>query len=212
MISVIITAGGSSTRFKGQNKLLYKIGDKPVISFSVELFNSLDYVEEIIISANESIISYLQDLYSNFSKVKIIKGGKTRQDSVFEGLKNCNSPDYVIIHDGARPFIKKETIESCLEKAKSIGACVVAVKTIDTIKIVDANGIISSTPDRNTLWNAQTPQIFKYDTIFTLHNKYNGMNFTDDALLFEKENLPVAISEGEYSNIKITTLQDLAKL
>lgn len=212
MISVIITAGGSSTRFKGQNKLLYKIDGKPVISFSVELFNSLDYVDEIIISANESIINYLQELYSNLSKVKIIKGGYTRQDSVFEGLKECNSPDYVIIHDGARPFIKKETIQSCLEKAKCVGASIVAVKTIDTIKIVDKNGIISSTPDRNTLWNAQTPQIFKYDLIFSLHEKYKGINFTDDSLLFEKDNLPVSITEGEYSNFKITTLQDLEKL
>lgn len=212
MISVIITAGGSSTRFKGQNKLLYKIDGKPVISFSVELFNSLDYVDEIIISANESIVSYLQDLYSNFSKVKIIKGGKTRQASVFAGLKNCNSPDYVIIHDGARPFIKKETIESCLKKANCVGASIVAVKTIDTIKIVDKNGIISSTPDRNTLWNAQTPQIFKYDLILSLHEKYKDCDFTDDAFLFEKESLPVAITEGEYSNFKITTLQDLEKL
>ncbi len=209
MISVIITAGGSSTRFKGTNKLLYEIDGKPVILYSIELFNSIDYVDEIIVAANSSIIENLKLLFSCFPKVKVINGGKTRQDSVFEGLKECNSPDFVIIHDGARPFIKKYIVDDCLEKAKNIGASIVAVKTIDTIKIVDKNGIISSTPDRNTLWNAQTPQIFKYDTIYSLHKKYIGMNFTDDALLFEKENLPVAISEGEYSNLKITTLQDL---
>ena len=169
MISVIITAGGSSTRFKGTNKLLYEIDGKPVILYSIELFNSIDYVDEIIVAANSSIIENLKLLFSCFPKVKVINGGKTRQDSVFEGLKECNSPDFVVIHDGARPFIKKDIVDDCLEKAKNIGASIVAVKTIDTIKIVDKNGIISSTPDRNTLWNAQTPQIFKYDTIYSLH-------------------------------------------
>ena len=211
MISVIITAGGSSTRFKGKNKLLYEIDGKPVILYSIELFHSLDYVNEIIVAANSSIIENLKLMVSNFSKVKIINGGETRQDSVFEALKECNSPEFVIIHDGARPFVKKETIDSCLQKAKEVGAAIVAVKTIDTIKIVDENGIIVSTPDRKTLWNAQTPQIFNYELILSLHQKYKGMNFTDDSLLFEKDNLPVAISEGEYSNFKITTLQDLAK-
>ena len=212
MISVIITAGGSSTRFKGQNKLLYKINDKPVISYSVELFQTLDFVDEIIVSANNSIIPELEKIFENFDKVKIIEGGQTRQESVYKALLSCNLPDYVIIHDGARPFVKKETIISCLSRAQSVGASIVAVKTIDTIKIVDENGIISSTPDRASLWNAQTPQIFKYDVIFSLHKKYQNRNFTDDSLLFEVENLPVAITEGEYSNFKITTLQDLEKL
>lgn len=212
MISVIITAGGSSSRFKGQNKLLYELNGKPVISYSVELFNSLPYVDEVIICANELIIPVLSELFSNLSKVKIIKGGSNRQQSVFNGLKACNKPDYVIIHDGARPYIKADTILSCLNKAKEVGGAIVAVKTVDTIKIVDEKDIISSTPDRKFLWNAQTPQIFKYDLIYSLHEKYSGSNFTDDSLLFEVENLPVAVCEGEYSNFKITTLNDVAKI
>ena len=212
MISVIITAGGSSTRFKGQNKLLYELNGKAVISFSVELFSSLDYVDEVIISANETIISVLNEKFDNLDKVKVIQGGKTRQESVLKALRVCNNPDFVIIHDGARPFIKKETILNCLNKAKEVGGAIVAVKTIDTIKVVNNNGIIISTPDRNTLWNAQTPQIFKYDLIHSLHEKYAKSNFTDDALLFEVENLPVAICEGEYSNFKITTIEDLEKM
>ena len=211
MISVIITAGGSSSRFNGINKLLYKINNKPVIAYSVELFNSLDFVNEIIISANEAIIDNLKEMFSSFSKVKIILGGSTRQKSVFNALKSCSSPDFVIIHDAARPFVTENIIRKCLEKAVEKGACVAAVKTIDTIKITDNSGKIISSPDRNTLWNAQTPQIFKYDLILKLHEKYSNENYTDDSILLEKENIPVYVAESEYSNFKITTVDDIQK-
>ncbi len=209
MIDVIITAGGSSTRFKGKNKLLFEINGKPVIKYSADLFSSLDFVREIIISANKSIINELNELFKNYKKIKIVEGGETRQQSVFNGLKSCNSPDFVIIHDGARPFITKETITKCLNKAFETNAAIAAVRSIDTVKVVDEQGKIINTPDRKTLWNAQTPQIFKYNLIFELHKKYQGENFTDDALLFEKEGLPVYVSESEYSNYKITTLSDV---
>ncbi len=212
MISVIITAGGSSSRFKGENKLLYKIGDKTVIETCLEKFINLDFVGEIVISANFSIIDELNNLFSNVSKVKIIEGGSSRQKSVFNALKVCSNPEYVIIHDGARPFIEQKTIIDCLNNAKEIGASIVAVKTVDTIKMVDDNGIISSTPNRNFLWNAQTPQIFKYDLILKLHEKYSNFEFTDDSLLFEKEGLPVVITQGDYSNFKITTIDDIKRV
>lgn len=211
MVSVIITAGGSSSRFKDKNKLLYKINGKPVISYSVELFNSLDYAQEIIISANKSIISELYEMFSGYSKVRIVEGGATRQESVFKALKTCTSIDFVIIHDGARPFIDEDTVNKCFEKAKETGAAITAVKTIDTIKIVNSDGYIVSTPDRNTLYNAQTPQIFKYDMIFRLHQKYQNESYTDDSLLCEKDNISVAVVEGKYSNLKITTLEDVER-
>lgn len=212
MISVIITAGGSSSRFEGENKLLYKIGEKTVIETCLEKFINLNFVDEIVISANFSIIPELNKLFSNVSKIKIIEGGSSRQKSVFNALKACNNPEYVIIHDAARPFIKQKTIIECLNNAKDIGASIVAVKTVDTIKIVDKNGMISSTPDRNFLWNAQTPQIFKYDLIYRLHEKYSNCEFTDDSLLFEKEGLPVVITQGDYSNFKITTIDDIKRV
>ncbi len=212
MISVVITAGGTSSRFKGENKLLCKIEGKTVIETCVQKFINLDLVDEIIICANISIIDELKNLFLDIQKVKIIEGGQSRQESVFNGLKVCSNSDYVIIHDGARPFIKQDTILSCLENAKKVGASIVAVKTVDTIKIVDDNGVIVSTPDRNTLWNAQTPQIFKYDLIFDLHKKYFGKNYTDDSLLFEAEGLPVIVTAGDYSNLKITTVCDLERI
>lgn len=212
MISVVITAGGSSTRFNGNNKLLYELNGKPVIMYSVELCNSLDFINEVIVCANETLIPIFEKMFLELKKVKIVQGGNSRQKSVFNGLKACDNPDYVLIHDAARPFITSDIIKKCLDKAMCTGAAIVAVKTVDTIKIVDKNGIIISTPNRAFLWNAQTPQIFKYDLILSLHEKYSDLNFTDDSLLFEKEGLPVSISEGDYSNIKITTIQDVEKI
>ncbi len=209
MNSVILTAGGNSSRFNGVNKLLFELKGKPVISYSIETFLDLRCVDEIVISANISIIENLKKLYGNNTKIKIVEGGKTRQESVLKGLLNCSEPDFVIIHDAARPFITKDTILKCLNKAYKTSAAIVAVKTIDTVKIVDDNGVIISTPDRKTLWNAQTPQIFDYKKILELHKKYIGYDFTDDACIFEKENKPVAIVQGEYSNFKITTLSDV---
>lgn len=209
MIDVIITAGGSSTRFQGKNKLLFEINKKPVIVYSVDLFASFDFVREIIISSNKSIIPGLNELFKNYKNIKIVEGGDSRQQSVLNALEYCKNPDYVIIHDGARPFVTKDIVTKCLDKAKETNGAIAAVKSIDTIKIVDGSGKILSTPERSTLWNAQTPQVFKYDLIYKLHKKYKGKNFTDDALLFEMEGLPVFVVESDYSNYKITTLKDV---
>lgn len=208
MISVVITAGGTSSRFKGKNKLLYKINNEEVIVKTVNTFLSIKEIDEIIISANKSIIETLNEFFKN-PKIKVIEGGETRQQSVFNGLKHCTDCKYVLIHDGARPFIDKDTIQKIISCVKEKNACIVAVKTIDTIKIVNENGIIISTPERKTLWNAQTPQAFSYKTILELHKKYQNKNFTDDSLLCEEEKIPVAIVEGKYENIKITTLADI---
>ena len=208
MISVVITAGGTSSRFQGENKLLYKIDNQEVIKKTVNAFLSIDLIDEIIISANKEIITTLEKFFQN-PKIKIVEGGITRQQSVFNGLKNCTNCEYVLIHDGARPFIDCETILKTVSTVKEKKACIVAVKTIDTIKIVNEHGIITSTPERRTLWNAQTPQAFEYNLILNLHEKYKNMNYTDDSLLCEEENVPVSIVEGKYENIKITTLADI---
>ena len=211
MINVIITAGGTSSRFAGQNKLLYKIEDKTVLEHTIDKFLSLDFIDKIIISANKMIIPDLPLKIVENAKIEIVEGGKTRQESVYNALKVCKNCDFVIIHDGARPFISPSVIKKCFEKAKETNAAIVAVKTTDTIKIVDEKGFITSTPPREFLWNAQTPQIFKYDLIYKLHEQYRGYGYTDDALLCENAGIPVCIVEGEYSNIKITTIEDISK-
>ena len=210
IVKAIIPAGGSSSRYKGGNKLLEELKGKPVILHCIETFSNLKEVQEIIIPASTQLIEELTSVLGNkYPKVKIVEGGKTRQESVYNGLKACNECDYVIIHDGARPLIKKETITNCLNYALEKKAVIVAVKTIDTIKKVDENNKIIETPNRNFLWNVQTPQIFEYKLIYDAHVKLEGENFSDDAGLLEHLGTDVYIFEGEYSNFKITTKNDL---
>lgn len=205
--SLIITAGGTSSRYGNKNKLLEKINDKTVIEETVSKFIDFDEIDEIIISANSSIIKILQELFDS-PKVKIIQGGNTRQKSVYNALQVVKN-DYVLIHDGARPLIRKDTIAYVLEAVLDKDAVTVMTKTTDTIKEVDATGRIIRTIDRSKLYNTQTPQAFKTSIIKEAHEKLKDGNFTDDCSMLEELNIPVYIVNGSYTNIKITIKSDL---
>ena len=205
--SLIITAGGTSSRYGNTNKLLEKINDKTVIEETVSKFIDFDEIDEIIISANSSIIEILQQLLNN-PKVKIIEGGNTRQKSVYNALQVVKN-DYVLIHDGARPLIRKDTIAYVLEAVLDKDAVSVMTKTTDTIKEVDSTGRIIRTIDRSKLYNTQTPQAFKTSIIKEAHEKLKDGNFTDDCSMLEELNIPVYIVNGSYTNIKITIKSDL---
>lgn len=205
--SLIITAGGTSSRYGNTNKLLEKINDKTVIEETVSKFIDFDEIDEIIISANSSIIEILQQLLNN-PKVKIIEGGNTRQKSVYNALQVVKN-DYVLIHDGARPLIRKDTIAYVLEAVLDKDAVTVMTKTTDTIKEVDSTGRIIRTIDRSKLYNTQTPQAFKTSIIKETHEKLKDGNFTDDCSMLEELKIPVYIVNGSYTNIKITIKSDL---
>ena len=205
--SLIITAGGTSSRYGNTNKLLEKINEKTVIEETVSKFIDFDEIDEIIISANRSIIEILQQLLNN-PKVKIIEGGNTRQKSVYNALQVVKN-DYVLIHDGARPLIRKDTIAYVLEAVLDKDAVTVMTKTTDTIKEVDSTGRIIRTIDRSKLYNTQTPQAFKTSIIKEAHEKLKDGNFTDDCSMLEELNIPVYIVNGSYTNIKITIKSDL---
>ena len=205
--SLIITAGGTSSRYGNKNKLLEKINDKTVIEETVSKFIGFDEIDEVIISANSSIIETLQELLNN-PKVKIIEGGNTRQKSVYNALQVVKN-DYVLIHDGARPLIRKDTIAYVLEAVLDKDAVTVMTKTTDTIKEVDSTGRIIRTIDRSKLYNTQTPQAFKTSIIKDAHEKLKDGNFTDDCSMLEELNIPVYIVNGSYTNIKITIKSDL---
>ena len=181
--SLIITAGGTSSRYGNMNKLLEKINDKTVLEETVSKFIDFDEIDEIIISANSSIIEILQQLFNN-PKVKIIEGGNTRQKSVYNALQVVKN-DYVLIHDGARPLIRKDTIAYVLEAVLDKDAVSVMTKTTDTIKEVDSTGRIIRTIDRSKLYNTQTPQAFKTSIIKEAHEKLKDGNFTDDCSMLE---------------------------
>lgn len=205
----VITAGGSSQRFGKTNKLLERIHLKTIIEHTVNAFLSLKEIDEIIISANSSIMETLTKLFEGINKVKIIEGGATRQQSVFNALLAIKDCDYVLIHDGARPMITSEMITDVIKQVKVKKALTVASKTIDTIKKVDKNFKIIKTIERSSLYNTQTPQAFEYKLIKEAHERLKGQDFTDDAGMLEFLGGDVYIFEGDYRNIKITTKSDI---
>lgn len=206
--SVIITAGGTSSRYGKMNKLLEKIKGKEVILHSIEAFLPF-HPQEVVISASESLEPVITELTAHMLVVKVVRGGSTRQASVFNALKACALTDIVAIHDAARPLIRKEDIEKCINKAVETKAAIVAVRAVDTIKKTDEDGKIIETPDRSSLWSVQTPQVFDYELILNAHKKLMGKSFSDDSGMVEALNQPVYVVEGDYSNIKITTKKDL---
>lgn len=205
-VNAIIPAGGTSSRFGKSNKLLEKIGEKEVIKYTVEAFEKSN-VDEIIICANVAIIDDLKKILNDCKKVRIIEGGASRQESVFNGIKACEC-DYVLIHDAARPMITTDLINTAIDEVIFKNALTVATKTIDTIKEV-VDGKIVKTIDRSKLYNTQTPQAFRYDLIREAHEKLSGQNFTDDAGMLEALGQTVYILNGSYKNIKITTQNDI---
>ena len=205
--SVIITAGGTSSRYGTSNKLLEKINNLTVIEETVNKFIDFEQITEIIISANSGIIDVLNNIFNNH-KINIIEGGSTRQKSVYNALKCVNNP-YVLIHDGARPLITKDIIQNTMETTVKYNAVSVMTKTTDTIKEVDDTGRIIRTIDRSKLYNTQTPQGFKTSLIVDAHEKLKDGNYTDDCSMLEELNIPVYIVNGDYTNIKITVKNDL---
>lgn len=204
----IITAGGTSSRFGNTNKLLEKINNKEIIKYTVEAFIQAE-IEDIVICSNSSIIEILSKMFNQYKNIKIIEGGKTRQESVFNGLKVLDS-DYVLIHDGARPMITTQIIKNTITSVVEKKAVSVMTKTIDTIKEVDEQGRIIKTIDRSKLYNTQTPQAFEYKLIRQAHETLIDKSFTDDAGMVEFLGKAVYIVEGDYRNIKVTTKSDLA--
>lgn len=208
-IKAIITAGGSSQRYGATNKLLEKICSKEVIVHTVNKFLNVDAINEIVICANPSIIVCLKNLFHGQNKIRIVEGGSTRQQSVYNGLVALGKCDYVLIHDGARPMISPDIIEKTVEEVQTKKALTVAARTTDTIKQVDSSLKIIKTIDRSSLYNTQTPQAFEYDLILSAHKKLKGEDFTDDAGMLESLGKDVYILEGDYKNIKITTKNDI---
>ena len=212
--AAIVLAGGSGRRMHSNVKKQYLlIGDKPVLYYSLEAFQSSSLIDEIILVCSYEDIEQCREeivVRYGFTKVKkIVAGGKERHDSVFEGLKALEDCTYVMIHDGARPFIDEEMLERIWSELPSVRACTVGMPVKDTIKKADPDGFAEE-----RLWNIQTPQAFAYDLIRRAHElRAEGLleaQITDDAMLIEyTEQIPVKLIEGSYENIKITTPEDL---
>ena len=216
MNSVVIVSAGRGSRMKADiNKQFLKLQNKEVIAHTIDKFYNNENIGEIIVVVREDEAEVFKiniiEKYG-YKNIKIAFGGSERQDSVYNGLKmvdeNCK---IVLIHDGARPFVNNETIDSAIESAKENKCVIVGVPVKDTIKVIDENNNVCDTPDRSTLWSIQTPQVFDYSLIMKAHEKAREDNYygTDDSMLMEYFGQKVKVVEGSYNNIKITTTEDL---
>lgn len=192
------------------SKLLLKINGKTVLERSVNAFLNISDVDEVIVVAREKDIPAFSDILAD-ERISFVVGGDTRQQSVMNAVDVIDDCELIIIHDGARPLIKSEDIENTIRAAKENKAAAVGVFVKDTVKVVDKNGFVVSTPDRSTLFAVQTPQIFDFELYKNAaqNAREKGLDFTDDCQLVESFNQKVKTVVGSYSNIKITTLDDI---
>ena len=212
-VTAIIVAAGNSTRFgQNKNKNLFEINEKPIIAYSIEVFNKSSKIQDIILVIKENEREYFENIVRNIKlnkPLKYVYGESTRMESVYNALKETSS-DIVMIHDGARPRIKEEYIDRCLEQMDKFKGATVAVKAKDTIKICDDNGVVTETTKRANTYLVQTPQCFERETLLNLHEKFKGDNdITDDCMVLEKGGYKIKVVEGDYTNIKVTTFDDL---
>lgn len=215
--TAIVLAAGAGKRMNSKvHKQYLLIDEKPVLYYALKTFED-SAVDEVILVVGAGEIPFCRDEIVSrygFTKIKaVVEGGKERYHSVYEGLKVAKGTDYVLIHDGARPFLTQDIIERTLHAVVEYKACVVGMPVKDTIKIADEETFAKETPDRKNIWQIQTPQAFAYELVLDAYSRMldgyeNGI--TDDAMVVERmTSYKVKLIEGSYRNIKITTPEDL---
>lgn len=212
-VTAIVLAAGNSVRYgQNRNKNLEIVNNLTILEYSLIQFNKNKQVDDIIIACKEAELEQINEIIYKNRSVKPIKsviGGNSRQESVYNAINSTDS-NIVIIHDAARPMIKQEYIDNCINEMANFKGVTVGVKSKDTIKIASNDGIIESTTNRANTWIIQTPQCFDRLTLLSAHNKFkNDPDITDDCMLLERNNEKVKIIQGDYSNIKLTTFDDL---
>ncbi|MCX7594717.1 MAG: 2-C-methyl-D-erythritol 4-phosphate cytidylyltransferase [Fischerella sp.] len=214
---LLIPAAGSGRRMGGnRNKLLLEVRSRPIIGWTLLAAQASRYISWIGIISQPIDRQEFQDIVADLQlskPVEFIKGGSTRQESVYNGLQALPvTAEQVLIHDGARCLATPDLLDRCAQAVRKCQGLIAAVPVKDTIKVVDEHGIIQSTPERRQLWAAQTPQGFDVKLLKQCHAEgmRQGWEVTDDAALFEKCGYQVQIVEGEETNLKVTTPQDLA--
>ena len=211
-VGAVIVAAGKSQRMAGLDKVLARLGGKPLLVRVIDAFQMCDSVDQIVLVLSEQNMGKVRGLIARqqgwSKKTEICFGGERRQDSVLAGLDRLDQCDWVIIHDGARPLVTVDLINHGLEEAIETGAAAAAVPVTDTIKVAGADRLVQQTPSRDDLWAVQTPQVFRFDIIAEAYEQAKG-EVTDDATLVERSGYRVKLYMGSYDNIKITTPDDL---
>lgn len=213
--AIILSAGRGTRMNMDICKQYIPVNDKPVLFYTLKAFEK-SKVDNIVLVVGENDISYVKneiiEKYGIKKIYSIVAGGKERYDSVINGLEIINEGK-VLVHDGARPLVEELYINKMIDELSENDACIAAVRAKDTIKIIDESGYVKETPERNKLWQIQTPQGFSVSVLKEAYNKmkeYGDDSITDDSMVVEKyTDRKVKILECSYKNIKITTPEDL---
>ena len=225
--TAIVLAAGAGKRMQSDVAKQYLLLDgKPVLWYALDVFEKSRIISDVILVVGKGEIPYCQEeiveRYGFKKAAQVIEGGAERYLSVWEALKvirESSADGFVFIHDGARPFVSEEILERTYQAAMQYGACVTAMPVKDTIKISNADGFAVQTPNRKTVWQVQTPQVFENKLIVDAYEelinnleeiKAAGVEITDDAMVVETiKHQPIKLVEGSYTNIKITTPEDM---
>ena len=214
VIALIPAAGKGERMNRSLPKQFLPLEGKPILHHTLQVFVKSPSIEGIVLVVDKDMMKYVREnllLGKEFEKIeKVVEGGKSRQESVYRGLKSIKNCEIVVIHDAVRPFLNQEILEEAIRKAREEEAVITAIPLQDTLKEVGKKGV-QRTLNRENLWKAQTPQVFKYSLILEAHEKARKEGYlgTDDASLVERLGKRVGIVVGSPLNIKITTSLDL---
>ena len=220
--ALIVAAGGSTRMGTRKSKLLLDLKGMPVIARTLLAFENTDCIQEIVLVCRKEEREEMLEIAQIFGVHKlssVVSGGKTRQQSVFQGIKAAGAATHFAIHDGARALITPEDIQRAVSDGICFGASSLGVPVKDTIKIADENGFAETTPRRDRVWQVQTPQTFSFGLIYDAYAQLaeqkdtlagKGIKITDDAMVVETfTDHQVKLTEGSYRNLKVTTPEDL---
>lgn len=219
--AAIVLAAGRGKRMGTQTAKQYlELEGKPILAYALEVFEKSAVIDDILLMTDEAHVDYCKreicEKYGIKKVSAVAPGGKERYESVWKALcilKERRQAGFVMIHDGARPFLTGDILERVYKQVQVQRACVVGMPVKDTIKLINKEGQITNSPDRSFVWQAQTPQAFALPLIieaFEKQMKKDCSHVTDDAMVVEKQmGIPVYMVEGSYRNIKITTPEDL---
>ncbi len=215
--TAIVLAGGAGKRMGSTvHKQYLQLAGKPVIYYALRAFEE-SRVTDIVLVTGEGETEYCRrEIIEPYGLQRIravVEGGRERYHSVQKGLLAAHGADYVLIHDGVRPFVTTDIIHRSMECVRQHGACIAGIPVKDTIKRVGAEGFVEETPERSVLWQIQTPQTFSFSLISEAYGRMSGQEermVTDDAMVVEQTmGIRVKVIEGSYRNIKLTTPEDL---
>jgi 2-C-methyl-D-erythritol 4-phosphate cytidylyltransferase len=219
MVGAVIVGAGEGRRMSGRGRKQFaKISGKPLFTYTLEVFEASPSVDHIVMVVPRDSVDWAkEEIVEAYGFKKIhatVYGGETRQQSVYSGLKALrDGTRWVVIHDAVRPLVSETLIKRVLDASKKVGAAITGVPARDTVKKVESGQIVG-TLDRRLLWLAQTPQAFRYDIIMEAHRRAlsDKVDETDDASLVEKYVAGVVVAVGSYSNLKVTSPEDLPLL